>query len=106
MAKTGCPNGGACPYKPLWWIERVVVTALVSGAVLARPLANAVGLGFDQSIASAHPVFNVSSALIVLAWAAAIYVAYKDDADHHWTVVINAIGLPGFLLTLVLMLSK
>ena len=106
MAKTGCVSGSLCPYKAVWWVERVVVTGVVSALVLAKPLANAIGLTSDQNIGSAHLVFSITTLFVVAAWVGSIYVAYKDDVEHYWTVIVNAAGIPGFFLAAVFVLTR
>jgi hypothetical protein len=105
MAKRGC-GYGKCPYQPMRMAERMGVTAFFSGLVVMWPIANAIGLGFSQDFKTARLVFSISAVIPVAAWMGSIYVAYKEDTDHYWTVILNAIGLPGTIVTILLALSK
>jgi hypothetical protein len=105
MSQARCDALG-CKYKPLPLWERWVVTGIAAGAVLAKPFANALGVDLSQDIASASIVIRASAALPLLAWLGAMYLAWKEPTDNHWTAILNALGLPGLFLAFAVIVSK
>ena len=105
MPKPGCSLDN-CAYQPLPLAERLIVSAVAAGIVVIRPMLNAMGVAMNENLANALPVLNGSVILFFLAWVGSIYLAWKEATDHHWTLVLNAMGLPGTLLGLALLFSK
>jgi hypothetical protein len=103
VSRCGAQN---CAYKPLNVWERVGVSALVGGLVVIQPILNAMGVAMNQNLLNALPVVNGSMVLFGLAWALGIYLAVKEAADHHLTLVLNSMGFPGTLVGLALIFSK
>jgi hypothetical protein len=95
-----------CPFRVLPWWERLPLAAVVAGVILAKPFLNAIGVDLNQEIASANVVLRWSAVVPVLVWLGAIYLAWKEPSDHHWTTAINAMGAPGTLLGLAVAFSK
>lgn len=95
-----------CAYKPINVWERVIVSAVAGGAVVIRPILNAMGVAMNQNLFNALPVVSGSMVLFVAVWALGIYLAVKEAADHHWTLLLNSMGVPGTLVGLALILSK
>lgn len=105
MAKSRC-GVTHCAYKPINVWERVIVSAVAGGAVVIQPILNATGVAMNQNLLNALPVVNGSMLLFVVAWALGIYLAVKEAADHHLTLLLNSMGVPGTLVGLALILSK
>jgi len=87
-------------------VERLFVSAFAGGAVVIKPVLNAMGVAMNQNLFNALPVINGSMILFVAAWILGIYLAWKEAADHHWTLLLNSMGVPGTLVGLALLFSK
>lgn len=105
MPKPGCAYN-KCPFTPLPTWERLLVSFTVAGIIVAKPLANSLGLNVDETIINAQFIFRVSMLFPLLAWGLAVYFAYREATDHHVTLVVNAMGIPGTILGIALILSK
>ena len=98
--------GVDCPYPRLSAIERVGIHAVLGFTVLIVPFLNAVGVGQNENLASARFVMTAAAIFPVLGLIVCIYLGWKDATNHHAQLVLNALGLPGTLLVLLLALSK
>jgi hypothetical protein len=95
-----------CPYKPLPLWERLTVYVVVAIFVLWKPALNAIGFGMEDNLRNAILVIRGSIAYPIIGFLSSFYLGYKDDADHHWSLILNAFGFPGLLIGLAIMFSK
>jgi hypothetical protein len=74
--------------------------------MLGIVLLNALGVGRNENLVNASFVFTGAALYPIGGWLMCLYLGWKDATSHHLQLLLNAVGLPGTLLVLLLAVSK
>lgn len=106
MANKICPLGDHCSRDrvPAW--ERFFLYVVAGCVLLSGPFSNALQIGVNENLANADVVLSAAIIFPIAGFLLTLYLAWKDEADSHWQVILNAIGAPGTLYVLLLALAR
>lgn len=94
-----------CPNKPLPLWQRFGAYGIFAAVLLWKPFVNAVGLNWDN-LGLSTVVMTGAMAYPIGAFALCIMAAFWEDTSHHGNLFLHGLSIPGFLLGVLLMLSK